>query len=217
MKILRTVLLITLLAAVVMAQGFEGYVKYKMDAAGETTFMKYYKKGEKVRMEPEIDQMEMGGAIIFNEGKTFMIMPAQKMYMEFDDEMYNLGNMDDDSETEEDEDFNKPVKTGETKDILGYTSEKWVFTDDEYTTEVWAAKGLGEFVFLSAPMAQQEMPDWYEDLSSGGFFPMLVEAKAADGSLEGRMEVVEINEESIADDMFSIPSGYTKFSMPGGN
>jgi hypothetical protein len=66
-------------------------------------------------------------------------------------------------------------------------------------------------------MAQQEMPDWYEDLSSGGFFPMLVEAKSKDGSLEGRMEVVEINEETVSDDKFVIPSDYSKFSMPGGN
>ncbi len=217
MKILKTFLLITLLALVVSAQGFEGYVKYKMDAAGETTFMKYYKKGEKVRMEPEMDQMQISGAIIFKEGKTYMVMPAQKMYMEFGDEMYDMGKMNDETGNEDDAEMNKPAKTGETKDILGYTAEKWIFNDDEYSTEVWAAKGLGEFVFLSLPMAKEKMPGWYEDVSSGGFFPMLVEAKSKDGSLEGRMEVVEINEEKVSDDKFDIPSDFTKFSMPGGN
>ena len=61
------------------------------------------------------------------------------------------------------------------------------------------------------------MPEWYEDLSNGGFFPMLVIAKTSDGTVEGKMEVVEINEESVSDDMFDIPSSYSKFSMPGGN
>jgi hypothetical protein len=46
---------------------------------------------------------------------------------------------------------------------------------------------------------------------------MLVEAKKRDGSLDGRMEVVEIKEESVPNSMFEIPSNYSKFSMPGMN
>jgi hypothetical protein len=164
-------------------------------------------------MEPEMKDMEMGGAILFKDGKTYMLMPAQNMYMEFEEGMFDM--MED--ESVEEEEYNKPVNTGETKDILGYSCEKWIFEDEEYITEVWAAKGLGEFVMLSAPMAEEKMPDWYNDLSEGGFFPMLVEAKKRDGSLDGRMEVVEIKEESVPNSMFEIPSNYSKFSMPGMN
>lgn len=219
MKALKIILLVLLTTVLLSAQGFEGYVKYKVEGEGETTFLKYYKKGDQVRMEPETDQMQMGGVILFKDGKTFMLMPAQNMYMEFSDEMYNMMDIgeDDDTSEEAEEDFDMPEKTGETKDILGYSCEKWIFEDEEYTTEVWAAKGLGEFVLLSVPMGKQNMPEWYNDISEGGFFPMLVEAKDAGGRIGGRMEVVDIKEESVSDSMFEIPENYTKFEMPGRN
>jgi hypothetical protein len=213
MSKLKLILIVLIAAVVISAQSFEGFVKYKVEGEGETSFLKYYKKGENVRMEPEMKDMEMGGAILFKDGKTYMLMPAQNMYMEFEEGMFDM--MED--ESVEEEEYNKPVNTGETKDILGYSCEKWIFEDEEYITEVWAAKGLGEFVMLSAPMAEEKMPDWYNDLSEGGFFPMLVEAKKRDGSLDGRMEVVEIKEESVPNSMFEIPSNYSKFSMPGMN
>lgn len=213
MSKLKFVLVVLIAAVVISAQSFEGFVKYKIEGEGETSFLKYYKKGENVRMEPEMKDMEIGGAILFKEGKTYMLMQAQNMYMVFEEGMFDM--MED--EAEEEEEYNEPVNTGETKDILGYSCEKWIFDDEDYITEVWAAKGLGEFVILSAPMAKEKMPDWYNDISEGGFFPMLVEAKKRDGSLDGRMEVVEIKEESVPNSMFEIPSNYSKFSMPGMN
>jgi len=208
MKFVKIILALLLFSIIISGQGFEGFVKYKMESEGETMFMKYFKKGESVRMEPEMEGA-MGGAVLFKDGKTFMLMPQQNMYMEFNMDEYE------DMETEE-ENFKEPVKTGETKDILGYTSEKWIFEDEEHTTEVWAAKGLGEFIFMSTPMGQQDMPKWYKDLSSGGFFPMLIIARDKAGKVDGRMEVVEIKEQSVPSNMFEIPSNYQKFSMPGG-
>lgn len=213
---IKRFLLIVLFSSLLFAQGFEGYVKYKIESEGDVTHMKYFKKGENVRMEPEMDQMEMGGAMLFKDGKTYVLMPSQKMYMEF--KMDSFSSMMPEEETKEEEmgEMKQPVKTGETKEILGYTTEKWIFEDEDYTSEVWVAKGLGDFVMMSTPMGQNEMPEWYNDLSEGGFFPMLVIAKNADGSIDGRMEVVEINEESLSQDMFEIPDGYSKFNMPGG-
>jgi len=218
MRGLKVFLMFFILTAIISAQGFEGFVKYKIDAAGESTNLKYYKKGDMMRMEPELKEMQMGGAIIFKGDKTYMLMPGQKMYMEIGDNMPGMmgGQLKDDSKMD-DEDFEKPTNTGETKDILGYTCEKWIFKDAENTVELWAAKGLGDFVMLSSPMAQQGMPDWYNEISEGGFFPMVVKAMDVDGNVESKMEVVEIDEESVPDSMFEIPSGYKKFSMPGGH
>ena len=213
MKLIKLIIPVFLFIVTVAAQNFEGYVKYKLESEGQVSYVKYFKKGELVRMEPEMTEMPMSGAIIFKDGKTYMVMPSQKMYMEFGDELYGAGQ----KETESDVDESKPVQTGETKDILGYSCEKWIFNDREYNTEVWAAKGLGEFVFLSLPMGQESMPDWYEDMSNGGFFPMLVEAKDDEGKLEGKMEVVEIKEESLSNDLFDIPSDFTQLKMPGEN
>lgn len=217
MKRLKVFFVFLFLTAVLGAQDFEGFVKYKIEAAGETTFMKYYKKGNMVRMEPEIEDMQMGGgAIIFKNDKTYMLMPEQKMYMEFGDDM--MGMMKDEMQSEmKEEDFTKPTKTGETKDILGYACEKWIFEDDGNTVELWAAKGLGNFVMLSAPMSEQKMPDWYNEIAEEGFFPMQVKDMDSDGNVESTMEVVDIKAESVSDDMFEIPSNFSKFSMPGMN
>lgn len=214
--IIRKLLVLLFLSSLFFAQGFEGYVKYKIESNGEATYMKYYKKGDVVRMEPEMDEMPMGGAMLFKDGKTYMLMPSQKMYMEFD--MENFSSMMPDQESREEEmgEVKEPVRTGETKDILGYTAEKMIFKDKDYTSEVWVAKGLGDFVMMSTPMSEKNMPEWYSDLKTGGFFPMLVVAKDADGNEEGRMEVVELKKESLSDDLFTIPAGYSKFSMPGG-
>lgn len=216
MRKLKVFLLFLVLAVVVGAQGFEGFVKYKVDAAGESTNLKYYKKGNMMRMEPELKGTDMGGAIIFKGDKTYMLMPGQKMYMEMSDNMPGMmgGRLKDDN-SDMDEDFEKPINTGETKDILGYTCEKWIFKDDETTVELWAAKGLGDFVMLSSPMGQDNLPNWYNEISEGGFFPMSVTAMDSDGNVQSKMEVIDIKEESVADSMFEIPSNYKKFNIPG--
>ncbi|MCZ7601860.1 MAG: DUF4412 domain-containing protein [Ignavibacteriales bacterium] len=209
MRLTKIFFLFFLGSIILSAQSFEGFVKYKMTSDGESMFMNYYKKGENVRMEPEME--EMAGAVLFKEGKTYMLMPTQNMYMEFDMEKFE------DLAEETESNFKEPIKTGETKDILGYSCEKWIFEDEEFTTEVWAAKGLGEFIFMSMPMGDQEMPSWYKDLSAGGFFPMHIIAKDKSGKDDGSMEVVEIKEQSVPASMFEIPSNYQKFSMPGMN
>ncbi|MDZ7766544.1 MAG: DUF4412 domain-containing protein [Melioribacteraceae bacterium] len=76
-----------------------------------------------------------------------------------------------------------------------------MFEDDDYTSEVWVAEGLGNFMMMSTPMNEQEMPEWYKDLTNSGFFPMLVIAKSNDGSSTDRMEVVEIEESSLSSDL----------------
>ena len=213
--IIRKILFLLVFSSLLLAQGFEGFVKYKLESEGETTYMKYYSKGKDVRMVPEMESMPMQGAILFKDGKTYVIMDQQKMYMEFNMDKFDM-QQSDPSEKAEEGDFKAPQKTGETKDILGYTAEKWVFEDDEYTSEVWVAEGLGDFNMMTSPMGKENMPDWYSDLTNGGFFPMLVVAKDASGKTVGKMEVVEINEESLSSDMFEIPSSYQKMSMPGG-
>lgn len=213
--LLKRIFLFIIFSTLVIAQGFEGYVKLKIDSEGETMHVKYYKKGEDIRMEPELADVQMSGTMLFTGGSTYVIMPEQKMYMKIDMDKYS-DMMPNDGEGEKEDDFKEPVKTGETKDILGYTTEKWIFEDDEYTSEVWVAEGLGNFMMMSTPMNEQEMPEWYRDLTNSGFFPMLVIAKSNDGSSADRMEVVEIEESSLSSDLFKVPSGYQEFSMPGG-
>lgn len=214
MRILRCLVAFVLLSTAFIAQDFEGYVKYKVESdRGETLNIKYYKKGDMVRMEPEIAQQKM--SIIFRGNKTYMIMPEQGMYMEYDSKIFE--QMDRMKMKEKTGDMKKPVKTGETKEILGYKTEKWIFEDDDYSAEVWASGDLGNFVALSMPMQRSNMPDWYSDVVDNNFFPLLIIAKDKDGSIKGRMEVVEINTGKLKNTLFEIPEGYKKLDMPMGD
>ena len=206
MKLFKIMLAVLLLSGIFVAQDFEGYLKYNVKGdKGEAMAITYYKKGDMVKMEPEITQQI---SIIMKDGKTYMVMPAQGMYMEFDSKISEQIN--------EADSIKKPVKTGETKTILGYEAEKWIFEDANYTSEIWASDKLGKFVALSSPMQRNQMPDWYSEIVDNNFFPLLIEAKDKDGSIAGSMEVVEITPTPLKDGFFEIPEGYKKLEMPAG-
>ena len=161
-------------------------------------------KGGQVRTETKYDNATQ--VMIMKEGKTFMIMPEQKIYMEFikpDEEM---------TETKEPE--VKVVKTDETQNILGYNCTKWIVNSKEGNTEMWLASGIGQYMFVGNPMAHQEA-SWQEGLENTDFFPLLIITKDKNGSEIFRQEATEIKKESLSDDLFAVPEGYQKMSMPG--
>ncbi|MDZ7766543.1 MAG: DUF4412 domain-containing protein [Melioribacteraceae bacterium] len=107
----KRIFLFIIFSTLVIAQGFEGYVKLKIDSEGETMHVKYYKKGEDIRMEPELADVQMSGTMLFTGGSTYVIMPEQKMYMKIDMDKYS-DMMPNDGEGEKEDDFKEPVKTG---------------------------------------------------------------------------------------------------------
>ena len=212
MKFMKLMLALVLVAGVLYAQDFEGYVKYKIESGDQPVMVDYYAKGNAVRMEPEAGK---AAVILFKDGKMYMMIPQQKMYMVYDNELQK--KMEQYKVREKSAEMEKPQKTGETKDILGHTAEKWIIDGPDYSAEVWAAEDLGNFVMLSSPMQKNNMPDWYKDIASQNFFPLLIISKDKSGTVKGRMEVVELQEKSLPDDMFEIPGDYRKLDMPMGN
>jgi hypothetical protein len=205
------VLLVLFLTPVIISQdSFEGMVKYKITADGETVDMNYFVKGDKIKMDME---GESNVSVIFsNKDKVMlMIMPDQKMYMEMPIRMEAGGPVESESDIDE-SDF---VKTGEKKEIAGYTCEKWLYNDDESEVESWLTKELGSFIFFGNPMEQDKKPEWQSQLETEGYFPVLVIVKDSKGKVESRMEVIEVEEKSLNDNLFMPPAGYEKLSMPG--
>lgn len=191
------------------AQNFEGLVKFKVTYEGETSELEYQIKDGKFRMEAPNGNMG-GGVFLMNEEAMYVIMPGQQMYMEMPKDMPGV---DSDEEMTGDE-MDEPVRTGETKMFLGHEAEKWLMEDEEEDIEMWVAKDLGKFVMMNSPM-QKDKPAWYKEIEDEGFFPMLVINKDKSGNEIGRYEVTELKEQSLSEDLFKVPAGFTKMNVPG--
>lgn len=203
------------------AQGdFEGKVKFKITHDDEVSFLDYFIKGENLRMEMG-DNAE---AVFIKNGKrSLVLMTEDKMYMDLDNSLFNkfkdmAGMNENDDEEENEEEINiKDYKTGKTKTILGYSCDQWLFKDEEEDEEVeaWVTSELGNFMLMQSPMGAGYSPGWSSSVSNNGFFPILVINKDEDGEEVSRFEAVEIDKESLSDDLFSPPSDYSEMKMPG--
>jgi hypothetical protein len=139
-----------------------------------------------------------------------MMMPAQNMYMEFDASQYNMPEKNSGSNKDETDNINR---TGEYKDINGYKSEKWIYTDEDgKKVEAWMTDELGNFYMMMNPMDKSAQDAWKQKLQ-GNFFPMKVDV-IEDGEKVSSMEVLSADEMSLKDDLFKVKPGMQKFNMP---
>ncbi len=209
----------------VNAQGFEGKLKFKVTSDGEENYMNYYIKGNKFRIDVPGG---MGGAMIVDKEKMIMVMPEQKMYMEFamDKIREQVGEMmekagkkhhDKDGKDFDFQDLEK-YKTGKTKEMFGHKCEQVIYKDEETgeTVEAWIATDMGSFMFAQNPMMPDQQPEWQKKFGNGAF-PMQVIVKDADGNTKEVFEVTELKEESLSPSLFEVPAGYQKMSIPGMN
>ncbi len=192
---------------------FEGKVNMKMTYQGESHNMSYLIKGNKIRM--EVSEGGHSAVMIFDEGnkKMMMIMPQQNMYMEIPVDQNTADNMDQDNK---DVEF---TKTGETKTINGYKCEKWLYKSNDDQGVAWMTKELGAFTMFSggSMRGSDNKPEWMKEIESEGAFPMEVDIKDKDGKDQGKLEVTSVQKESLDASLFTVPSGYKKFEMPGMN
>ena len=181
----------------------------KLTFGDKSQDMSYLIKDNKFRME-----MNAGGreAVMLTDPaahKMYMMMPEQKMYMEFPTDKLN-GNK---SENMKKGDF---TKTGETKVINGYKCEKWTYKSEEGNGDVWMTKDLGSFMLFSNPMGRghSDQPQWVKDLANEGYFPMLVKMYDTSGKENGTMEVTSVDKKKLDSNLFEVPSDYKKLDMP---
>jgi hypothetical protein len=196
--------MLVLPAKVFSQDQFEGKVTFNIYDNGESQTVQYYAKGGKLRFDAN-EEGRQGQIVMDPVSKQFMIiMPQQKMYMVM--QIPDMKNDNMDSETKDNKgDF---VKTGETKNILGYTAQKWTYTDGDDKGEAWMTKEIGGFQFFNNPM-QKDKPEWEKDLAAEGYFPLLVNENG-----EKVFEVTNIEKQSLDDSMFEAPAGYQKMDMP---
>jgi hypothetical protein len=206
-----TSLLILLVTANTYSQGsFEGKVGYKINSDGETTAMDYYIKDNFIKM--DVGEASEGASMIFDtkESKMIVIMDEQQMYMEMP------VNINQELKSKEEKLKGEFKQTGETKDILGYKCEQWIYKDEENEIESWMTTELGSFVFMANPMSGgTDKPEWQTKLEQGGYFPLSVTVRESIDTPATTMEVTSIEKKSLDKSMFIPPADYQKLEMPG--
>ena len=201
MKTLSTTIaiLLFLLAGITSAQSsFEGRVIFEVKEDGESQVMDYYAKDKRFLMK----MPDKGGSILFDSKKfkMYVIMDKEKMYMETMMMPMSTGSGG-----------GSITKTGETKNILGYDCEKFLFTQKDMKGEAWMTKELGAFMFFME--SQEEMPGWQTEVLDAGYFPLHVIQHDTRRNVTGVYEVKEVTPMKLSDDLFELPSSYKKFDL----
>ena len=194
------VLVIFLLAGITLAQdAFEGKVVFDVQENGKNQVMDYYAKDKKFRMEIP----DKGGTILFNsnELKMYVLMDKEKMFMESQMMPLSMGGA------------GSVSKTGETKNILGYDCEKFVFDQKDLKGEAWMTKELGAFMFFME--SQQEMPSWQSEVLDAGYFPLQVTQYDKRQNTKSVYNVIEVTPMKLSEDLFEVPSSYEKLDLTG--
>jgi len=196
-KISFTILLLLITGISFAQSSFEGKVKFDVEEDGKRQVMDYYAKDKKFRMEIP----DNGGTIIFdsNKLKMYVIMDEQKMYMETTMMPLSMGGA------------GSVNKTGETKTILGYDCEKFIFDQEDLKGEAWMTNELGAFMFFME--SQQEMPGWQSEVLDAGYFPLFVTQYNKRNDSKSVYNVTEVTPMELSSDLFEAPSSYQSFDL----
>ncbi len=197
-KLIYTLSLLLLTGIAFSQSSFEGKVVFDLKEDGQQQTLNYFVKDKRFRME----MPEKGGSILFDSRafKMYVIMDEQKMYMETSMMPMSTGTGG-----------GSISKTGETKNILGYECEKFLFTQKDMKGEAWMTKELGAFMFFME--SQKEMPSWQSEVLDAGYFPLHVTQHDNRRNVTSVYDVKEVTPMELSDDLFEVPSSYKKIDL----
>lgn len=188
---------------------FEGTVEMTLKGKKSDKDIRYYAKGDMamVEMGENADKQTsfpLQGTVIFKDNKMFILMPARKTYLEKD---LNLTNMLNELSRRENLE-GRITRTGEQKEILGHKADQWTVKTNSGEIELWNTNELGSLLFFQNNAGSY--PEWFEKVTSGGFFPLLVIQKDLNGDEVNRLEVKDVKKEPVDGKYFEIPSDYKR-------
>lgn len=207
-------------------QNFEGSITYQMTAEGMTMTMTYLVKGTKIRANMEAPGMPGPMYLLMDlEGEVMQsVLPSMGMYMEM--KMQQM--MDQIPVTPEMQEAMKNVKIeslGTTEQIAGITCTNYRFIQGNEEMEGCIATGMGFFMGGARPAAGAGgagmFPGMDMDLSSfaqefnEGMLPLRMRFMK-NGAWVPFMEATAVERKSLDAQLFVLPSGLRKMSMPGG-
>lgn len=198
MKLIYLFALLLLTQTLIAQSSFEGKVVFDLKEDGQQQTLNYFAKDKRFRM----DMPDKGGTILFDSRrfKMYVLVDEQKMYMESDMMPMSAASGG-----------GSISKTGESKNILGYECEKFIFTQKDMKGEAWMTKELGAFMFFME--SQQEVPDWQSEILDAGYFPLQVTQHDQRRDVTSVYNVKEVTPMELSDELFKVPSNYQKLDL----
>jgi|GEM_PF-3660242 len=191
-------------AAALAQETFEGVVKVTVtNSRGEKNDVTVYTRENALRVESEEGEEVKHGNILVKSDSIYIMMPTEEKYIQMPINTNNkIQNFADDADNLK--------KAGETKEILGYQAEKWIFNDNGADVEIWSTKELGNVVNLLNFIPDAASEVWYKNIFSEGFFPLSVTVTNSARNTVNKFEVTEIEEKELDDSDFDLPDGFTR-------
>ncbi|MEM0965041.1 MAG: DUF4412 domain-containing protein [Verrucomicrobiota bacterium] len=203
MKIALTLLSLTLVAGL-HAKTFEGDLTIAVEADGESQEMSVTTKGDKMSIKlPELG----GGFALMDWGSKIakIVMPEQRMFLEAPAADLAPGVPEvGEGEVE---------VTNETKDILGFTTRKVIFTSGTDSATLWMTSDLGSFTMMGGLDSQQAPAEFRQAFPNGA---LALEMIYTDGEESATVRITAVNPRSVATTELEVPKGYSKMSLPDG-
>lgn len=201
---------------------FEGVVKYRLTTEGRSVDVTYMMKGDRARSEMQMDGMAV--AMLMDASATTMttLMPSEKMYMTMD--LTRMRQRAQTSDTAE----QQFTATGRTETIAGHECEHYL-TGTGQNTDMCVATGLGYYLggggagrrgpgsgggSYGVPRPGDPRRAAFRARFPNGFFPLRLTVTEG-GKVTTDMLVTSVEQRTLADDLFTVPAGFTQMSMPG--
>jgi hypothetical protein len=205
-KMAAFALMVTLSSIAFASEPFQGTIKFTKTIGPVTANYVYYVKGDKVRVEEIGENGEVQGIMIVDTKANTVkaLSPERQMYIDVpnkrparDTEVY-------------------VQKTGNTQQINGYKCSEVKVTGKTDGREItfWVADDQFDFFMpmLETLNRKDKLAVYFMNVPElDGFFPMLGVEKKTDGMELSKLQVVDMNKTALADNLFEIPAGYSKF------
>jgi len=184
---------------------FEGKISFIRESVFDTTFISIMVKGKMVRIDEHdpYDRLISRRIVNMENGSVIALSPDKKMFTQ-------VATI----ETPKNKGENvRVMKTGNSKQINGYTCYQWRVKDPLRNTEVayWVAKERFDFfekllVLLNRTESSLSLYQIIPD--KDGYFPMLTEERTLLRKEKVRIAVVKISESNLNPKIFEIPKDY---------
>jgi uncharacterized protein DUF4412 len=197
-----------LIGTVATAQSFEGTIDFQQYNGVDTTYYKYYVKGDKVKVDnydPKTNNDEGDFLIDLTSKKTTALSPVRKVYF---DQPPGAAVKPGGTPT--------VTKTGKVKTINGLKCTEYLVVDADEGLKIHFWMAAGHYDFFSQMLQILNRKDKFSEyylVMTGvtGMFPMLAEEEDTAGNPKGWMKAVKVDKGTIAATTFDIPKGYKEF------
>jgi hypothetical protein len=187
---------------------FEGTIEFTQFNGMDTSYYKYYVKGNNIRLDnydPKTKNVEGIYLIDLSTKKMTALSPGRKIYFD-----QPAGAPAKPAGTP------KVTKTTNTKVINGYTCTEYDVVDADENTKIayWIAPGHFDFfdAMLQVLNRKDKASEYFQVITNTqGMFPMYSSEQDLSGKKKGELKAITVVKAPQSADLFKIPADYKEF------